>query len=160
VTSAPVALLVASLRGVGELRFYRTRAGLSQQDLAARTTVSNDVISKIETGGARQAISDRTGAPQLWCILDEGVLHRAIGGSKVMRSQLYRLAEVAEHPDRLRGLVLLARLELVRVLQVVERASTAPGVQRTGEVAVSVAVAVWDEDPGYRGGEAGAAGTR
>ena len=47
---------------------------------------------------ARQAILDRTGAPQLWCILDEGVLHRAIGGSKVMRSQFYRLAEVAEHP--------------------------------------------------------------
>jgi hypothetical protein len=63
-------------------------------------------------------------------------------------------------PGRLRGLVLLARLELVRVLQVVERASTAPGVQRTGEVAVSVAVAVWDEDPGYPGGEAGAASTR
>ena len=41
---------------------------------------------------------DRTGAPQLWCILDEGVLHRGIGGPKVMRSQLYRLAEVAEHP--------------------------------------------------------------
>ena len=40
------------------------------------------------------------------------------------------------------------------------RAATAPGVQRTGEVAVSVAVAVWDEDLGYRGGEAGAAGTR
>ncbi len=35
-----------------------------------------------------------------------------------------------------------------------------PGVQRAGEVAVSVAVAVWDEDPGYRAGEAGAAGTR
>ena len=33
-----------------ELRFYRTRAGLSQQDLAARATVSHDVISKIETG--------------------------------------------------------------------------------------------------------------
>jgi hypothetical protein len=42
---------------------------------------------------ARQAILGRTGAPQLWCILDEGVLHRAIGGSKVMRSQLYPLAE-------------------------------------------------------------------
>ena len=177
-----------------ELRFYRTRAGLSQKDLAARATVSHDVISKIETGErppaedfpprldavseldtrgaltrlwdhlkkghkqrrygwlqqwadiearatvlrwyeplvvpgllqtedyarailsarpdgnlddldeqvaarlARQAILDRTGAPQLWCILDEGVLHRALGGSKVMRSQLYRLAEVAEHP--------------------------------------------------------------
>ena len=177
-----------------ELRFYRTRAGLSQKDLAAKATVSHDVISKIETGErppaedfpprldavpeldtrgaltrlwehlkkghkqrlygwfqqwagieaqaavlrwyeplvvpgllqteeyarailsarpdgnlddleeqvaarlARQAILGRTGAPQLWCILDEGVLHRAIGGSKVMRSQLYRLAEVAEHP--------------------------------------------------------------
>ena len=177
-----------------ELRFYRTRAGLSQKDLAARANVSHDVISKIETGErppaedfpprldaipeldtsgaltrlwdhlkkgqkqrlygwfqewadieaqatvlrwyeplvvpgllqtedyarailsarpdgnlddldeqvaarlARQAVLDRTGAPQLWCVLDEGVLHRAIGGSKVMRSQLYRLAEVAEHP--------------------------------------------------------------
>ncbi len=30
-----------------DLRFYRTRAGLSQKDLAARATVSNDVISKI-----------------------------------------------------------------------------------------------------------------
>lgn len=33
-----------------ELRFYRTRAGLSQKDLAARANVSHDVISKIETG--------------------------------------------------------------------------------------------------------------
>jgi transcriptional regulator with XRE-family HTH domain len=177
-----------------ELRFYRTRTGLSQKDLAALVHVSNDVISKIETGErppaedfpprldaipeldtqdaltrlwdhlkkgqrqrlygwfqewadieaqatvlrwyeplvvpgllqtedyarailsarpdgnlsdldeqvaarlARQAVLDRTDAPQLWCILDEGVLHRAIGGTKVMRSQLYRLAEVAEHP--------------------------------------------------------------
>ncbi|MFZ0189751.1 MAG: DUF5753 domain-containing protein, partial [Streptosporangiaceae bacterium] len=43
-------------------------------------------------------VLDRPDAPQLWCVLDEGVLHRAIGGGKVMRSQLYRLAEVAEHP--------------------------------------------------------------
>src|SRR5271157_6169126 len=33
-----------------ELRFDRARAGLSQQDLAARATVSHDVIGKIETG--------------------------------------------------------------------------------------------------------------
>ena len=33
-----------------ELRFYRTRAGLSQKDLAAEANVSHDVISKIETG--------------------------------------------------------------------------------------------------------------
>jgi transcriptional regulator with XRE-family HTH domain len=174
-----------------ELRYYRTRAGLSQKDLAALVHVSNDVISKIETGErppaedfpprldavpeldtrgaltrlwehlkkgqkqrlygwfqewagieaqatvlrwyeplvvpgllqtedyarailsarpdgnltdldeqvaarlARQEILSRTGAPQLWCILDEYVLHRAIGGAKAMRSQLYHLAEVA-----------------------------------------------------------------
>jgi transcriptional regulator with XRE-family HTH domain len=176
-----------------ELRYYRTRAGLSQKDLASKANVSHDVISKIETGErppaedfpprldaipeldtrgaltrlwdhlkkgqkqrlhgwfqewadieaqatvlrwyeplvvpgllqtedyarailsarpdgnlddldeqvaarlARQAVLDRPDAPQLWCVLDDGVLHRAIGGSKVMRSQLYRLAEVAEH---------------------------------------------------------------
>jgi hypothetical protein len=38
---------------------------------------------------------DRPGAPQLWCVLGEAVLHRPIGGPKVMRSQLYRLAEAA-----------------------------------------------------------------
>ena len=58
----------------------------------------DDLDEQVAARLARQAILDRTGAPQLWCILDEGVLHRAIGGSKVMRSQLYRLAEVAEHP--------------------------------------------------------------
>lgn len=174
-----------------ELRYYRTQAGLSQKDLAALVHVSNDVISKIETGErppaedfpprldavpeldtrgelarlwghlkkgqkqrtygwferwadieatamvlrsyeplivpgllqtedyakvilskrpdsdedaldeqvaariARQAVLERA---KLWCVLDEGVLHRNTGGSKVMRSQLYRLAELAEHP--------------------------------------------------------------
>jgi DNA-binding XRE family transcriptional regulator len=33
-----------------ELRYYRTRAGLFQNDPAALVHVSNDVISKIETG--------------------------------------------------------------------------------------------------------------
>ena len=185
-----------------ELRYYRTRAGLSQKDLASRANVSHDVISKIETGErqpaedfpprldaipeldtrgaltrlwelpeegpeaaparlvpavgghrgrgdgaaliraarrawpaadgglrpgnpqcasdgslddldeqvaarlARQAVLECPNGPQLWCVLDEGVLHCAIGGSKVMRSQLYRLAEVTEHqrpPSRSSG---------------------------------------------------------
>ena len=58
----------------------------------------DDLEGQVAARMARQNILDRTGAPQLWCILDEGVLHRAIGGSKVMRSPLYRLAEVSEYP--------------------------------------------------------------
>jgi transcriptional regulator with XRE-family HTH domain len=177
-----------------ELRYYRTRAGLSQKDLAPQANVSHDVISKIETGErppaedfpprldaipeldtqgaltrlwshlkkslkqraygwfqewadieaeatalrwyeplvvpgllqtedyarailsvrpdgnlddldeqvaarlARQAVLERTGAPQLWCVLDEGVLHREIGSAKVMQAQLDRLAALAGHP--------------------------------------------------------------
>ena len=174
-----------------ELRYYRTRAGLSQKDLAAQAIVSHDVISKIETGDrppaedfparldaiaeldtggaldrlwghlkksmkqraygwfakwadveaeasalrsyeplivpgllqtedyARAILSLRPGGDdsdldvqvaarlarqavleqaQLWCVLDEGVLHREIGGAKVMQGQLDRLAALAGHP--------------------------------------------------------------
>ena len=47
----------------------------------------DDLDEQVAARLARQAVLDRTAAPQLWCILDEGVLHRAIGGPKVMRSQ-------------------------------------------------------------------------
>ena len=89
------------------LRWYEPLVvpGLLQTEEYARAILSarpdgnlDDLDEQVAARLARQAILGRTGAPQLWCILDEGVLHRAIGGSKVMRSQLYRLAEVAEHP--------------------------------------------------------------
>jgi hypothetical protein len=89
------------------LRWYEPLVvpGLLQAGEYARAILSarpdgnlDDPDEQVAARLARQAILDRTGAPQLWCILNEGVLHRAIGGSKVMRSQLHRLAEVAEHP--------------------------------------------------------------
>ena len=55
----------------------------------------DDLDEQVAARLARQAILDRTGAPQLWCILDEGVLHRAIGGSKIMRSQPPTLSSAA-----------------------------------------------------------------
>jgi len=42
-----------------ELRFYRTRADSSQKDLAALVHVSNDVISKIETGSGSRPRTSR-----------------------------------------------------------------------------------------------------
>ena len=91
------------------LRWYEPLVvpGLLQTEDYARAILSArpdgnlaDLDEQVAARLARQNILDRTGTPQLWCILDEGVLHRAIGGPKVMRSQLYRLAEVAEHPGR------------------------------------------------------------
>jgi Domain of unknown function (DUF5753) len=89
------------------LRWYEPLVvpGLLQTEDYARAILSArpdgnlaELEEQVAARMARQTILDRTGAPQLWCILDEGVLHRPIGGPKVMRSQLYRLAEVAEHP--------------------------------------------------------------
>ena len=89
------------------LRWYEPLVvpGLLQTEDYARAILSarpdgnlDDLDEQVAARLARQAVLDRTGAPQLWCVLDEGVLHRAIGGPKVMRSQLYHLAEVAEHP--------------------------------------------------------------
>ncbi len=109
--AAPVRLVPAVGRhrspghGPALIRAARRLPGLLQTEEYARAILSarpdgnlDDLDEQVAARLARQAILGRTGAPQLWCILDEGVLHRAIGGSKVMRSQLYRLAEVAEHP--------------------------------------------------------------
>src|SRR6202161_1856319 len=74
-----------------ELRYYRTRAGLSQKDLALRANVSHDVISKIETGERPpaedfpprlDAISelDTQGAlTRLWRDLKKSLKQRAYG---------------------------------------------------------------------------------
>lgn len=41
----------------------------------------------------------RANPPQLWCVIDEGVLHRCIGGAKAMHDQLEHLANIAENPQ-------------------------------------------------------------
>ena len=49
---------------------------------------------------ARQGILDRDNPPMLWVVIDEAVLHREVGGPKVMREQLLHLAAMsgqAEH---------------------------------------------------------------
>ena len=74
-----------------ELRYYRTRAGLSQKDLAARANVSHDVISKIETGDRPPAedfpprldavpeLDTRGALTRLWDHLKKGQKQRLYG---------------------------------------------------------------------------------
>ena len=74
-----------------ELRFYRTRAGLSQKDLAARANIAHDVISKIETGERPPAedfpphldvvseLDTRGALTRLWDHLKKGQKQRLYG---------------------------------------------------------------------------------
>ncbi|MEV0034951.1 helix-turn-helix transcriptional regulator [Streptomyces sp. NPDC050804] len=47
----------------------------------------------------RQEILRRENSPQFVCLLDESVLHRAVGGPKVMAAQLQRLIELNNPPQ-------------------------------------------------------------
>ena len=46
----------------------------------------------------RQRIFDRASPPMYAAVLDEGILHRPIGGRQVMREQLGHLATLMDHP--------------------------------------------------------------
>jgi transcriptional regulator with XRE-family HTH domain len=47
---------------------------------------------------ARQTIFDRPSPPSVQAVIDETVLHRSVGGAKVMYDQLQHLAEMSERP--------------------------------------------------------------
>jgi transcriptional regulator with XRE-family HTH domain len=44
----------------------------------------------------RQKLLNRPGAPKLWAVIDESVLHRPIGGRRVMRKQIEHLLEITK----------------------------------------------------------------
>ncbi|WP_214412459.1 helix-turn-helix domain-containing protein [Sphaerisporangium fuscum] len=46
----------------------------------------------------RQAILSRDSPPVVTALIDEGILHRPVGGALVMREQLEHLLEMARHP--------------------------------------------------------------
>ncbi|ARF72353.1 transcriptional regulator [Kitasatospora albolonga] len=73
--------------------------GLLQTEEYARAVLATGMPDDLETLVAarmeRQLILEREQPPLAWAILDEAVLHRPIGGHKVMRAQLGRLLEFA-----------------------------------------------------------------
>lgn len=59
---------------------------------------ATEIESLVDLRLGRQTIFDQDEPPQYVCILDEAVLHREIGGSKVMAGQLLRLQQANDHP--------------------------------------------------------------
>lgn len=47
----------------------------------------------------RQALLTRPDAPKLWAVIDESVLHRPIGGRRVMLAQLEHVLELTKRPN-------------------------------------------------------------
>lgn len=47
----------------------------------------------------RQKVLSRQGAPRLWAVVDESVLHRPIGGIAVLRRQIDHLLEMTRQPN-------------------------------------------------------------
>jgi hypothetical protein len=54
------------------------------------------VDKRVEVRIIRQRLLTQPGAPHVWSILDQSVLHRAVGGPAVMADQLDRLVEAAK----------------------------------------------------------------
>ena len=55
-----------------------------------------DLERRIDLRLRRQSLLDRADPPTLWVVMEEAVLHRAVGGPEVMREQIDRLLEVSE----------------------------------------------------------------
>lgn len=67
--------------------------------LAEQTDTSDDAIGALVAARLeRQAILDRTDAPDIVAVLDEAVLHRLIGSSPVMHDALVHVADLSRRP--------------------------------------------------------------
>lgn len=80
-------VIVPGLLQTGEY----ARAVLSTRVGASEEEISEAVAGRI----ARQAILDCDNPPELWSIIDEGVLRRPVGSRQVMGDQLKHLAQMA-----------------------------------------------------------------
>jgi transcriptional regulator with XRE-family HTH domain len=67
------------------------RSVLSQGRLSVD---DDDIDRRVTLRLRRQKILARPDAPKLWVVLDESVLHRAIGGRQVMKAQIENLLEL------------------------------------------------------------------
>ena len=94
----------ASLIQSHELQFV---PGLMQTEDYARAVVSHghpdrldpEMERRVALRLQRQKVLTRPGAPRLWAVVDESVLHRPIGGHRVLREQVEYLLELTRQPN-------------------------------------------------------------
>ncbi|WBO61502.1 helix-turn-helix domain-containing protein [Streptomyces camelliae] len=55
-----------------------------------------ELARRVELRLRRQSLLEREDAPTLWVVMEEAVLHRAVGSPDVMREQIERLLDVSE----------------------------------------------------------------
>ncbi|MBT8227475.1 MAG: helix-turn-helix domain-containing protein [Dactylosporangium sp.] len=78
----------------------QTREYAREAIVAADFDASTDQIERwVELRMARQGILNGEKPPQLLSAIDEGVLRRIVGGTKITQAQLRRLAGCAEQPN-------------------------------------------------------------
>jgi hypothetical protein len=63
------------------------------------STTDDEMEELVSARIERQGILDRPRPPQLWVLVDEAVLHRLVGSSKVMHDQLLHLADMSCRPS-------------------------------------------------------------
>jgi transcriptional regulator with XRE-family HTH domain len=64
--------------------------------LGHKTAPEPEIERRVGLRLKRQELLDRAQPPRIWAVLDEAVLRRPIGGTRVMRPQLRRLIEAAQ----------------------------------------------------------------
>ncbi|MFI8199068.1 DUF5753 domain-containing protein [Streptomyces sp. NPDC085942] len=94
--------------GAKTLRTYEPQyvTGLLQTPDYARAVLrgglpngdEEELARRVELRLRRQVLLDRADAPTWWVVMEEAVLHRAVGGPDMMREQVERLLEVSELP--------------------------------------------------------------
>lgn len=62
-------------------------------------TTPEQVTERVAARMARQSVLDRDRPPRFWVLLDENVLHREVGGTKIMHDQISHLAGMARRPN-------------------------------------------------------------
>jgi transcriptional regulator with XRE-family HTH domain len=62
-------------------------------------SASHSVQRRVEVRMQRQMLLTRPEAPKLWAVIDESVLHRPIGGRRVMLAQIEHVLELSRRPN-------------------------------------------------------------